>query len=108
MKKILFTLFIFGILCSCSSDDNSNSSIELIGDWKLKEVLADPGDGSGTFTSVESSKIITFKNNGIISSNGNFCDMSISSDNQTSGTYSNSELTFNSSDCYDPAYDYTF
>ena len=34
--------------------------------------------------------------------------MSISSDNQTSGTYSNSEMNFNSSDCNNPDYDFTF
>lgn len=108
MKKILFTLLTVGILYSCNKDDDSNSDTELIGNWKLIEVLADPGDGSGTFNSVESTKIITFENNGTITSNGNLCDMSISSDNQTSGTYSKSEMTFNSPNCNNPDYDFTF
>jgi hypothetical protein len=108
MKKTLFILFITGILFSCNNDNNSSSNEELVGNWKLIEVLADPGDGSGTFSSVESNKIITFENDGIITSNGNLCDMSISSGNQTSGTYSNSESTFNSSECNNPDYNFTF
>ena len=109
MKKLVFTLAAVGILFSCNNDDDLDSETELVGNWKLIEILADPGDGSGTFSSVESEKIITFKNDGTITSNGNLCDMSISSDNQTSGIYNNfSESTFNSSDCNNPDYNFTF
>ena len=108
MKKLIFTLIAVGILFSCNNDDDSNSNTELTGNWKLIEVLLDPGDGSGTFSSIESEKIITFESGGIITSNGNLCDMSINSDNQTSGTYSNSESTFNSADCNNPDYNFTF
>jgi hypothetical protein len=108
MKKTLFILLSLGILYSCNNDDDSNSNVELIGNWKLIEVLVDPGDGSGTFNSVVSDKIITFENDETITSNGNLCDMSISSDAQTSGIYSNSEMTFNSTDCNNSNYDYTF
>lgn len=108
MKKIFCILLAVGILYSCNKDDESNSNTELIGNWKLIEVLADPGDGSGTFDSVESDKIITFENDGTITSNGNLCDISISSDHQTSGTYSSTEMSFNSSDCVNPDYEFTF
>lgn len=108
MKKIIFILLTVGILFSCNKDNDSNSDTELIGNWKLIEILADPGDGSGAFNSVESHKIITFENNGTITSNGNLCDMSITSDNQTSGTYSNSEMSFSSANCNNPDYDFTF
>ena len=108
MKKLIGTLITVGILFACNNDDDSNSNTELAGNWKLIEVLLDPGDGSGTFSSVESEKTITFESGGIITSNGNLCDMSINSDNQTSGTYSNSESTFNSSDCNNPDYNFTF
>jgi hypothetical protein len=108
MKKILFTFLIAGIILSCNNDDDSNSNTELVGNWKLIEVLADPGDGSGTFNSVVSDKTITFNENGTLNSNGLLCDMSIESDSPTSGTYSNLELTFSSSDCINPEYNYTF
>ena len=108
MKKIILILATIGILFSCIKDDETNSNTELIGNWKLIEVLADPGDGSGTFSSVESDKIISFENNGIITSNGRLCDISISSDNPTTGTYSISDFTFSSSDCPNPDYDYAF
>lgn len=108
MKKIVLTLATLGILFSCNKNDQTIPDTELIGNWKLIEVLADPGDGSGTFTAVESDKIISFENNGVITSNGSLCYMSINADNPTSGTYSISDSTFSSSDCLDPDYDYTF
>ena len=107
MKKIIF-LIVAGILFSCNDDENSNLNTELIGSWKLIEVLSDPGDGSGTFHSVESKKIITFKSNGSVTSNGNLCEMSTSTDHPTSGTYSITKLTFNSSNCTNSNYNYTF
>ena len=91
MKIIAFIFITLGILNSCNNDDDSNRSTELIGNWKLIEVLVDPGDGSGTFSTVESSKIITFQNDGIITSNGTICDMSLEANNPTSGTYSTSD-----------------
>jgi len=108
MKKIVLTLAVIGILSSCNKDDKTVQNTELIGNWKLIEVLADPGDGSGTFTAVESDKIISFKNNGIIISNGRLCDNSMNSDNPTSGTYSIADSTFTSPNCPDPEYNYSF
>ena len=108
MKKLIFSLITVGILFACNNDDDSNSNTELAGNWKLIEVLLDPGDGSGTFSSIESEKIITFKSGGIITSNGNLCDMSNNTNNITSGNYSISEMTFNSADCNNPDYKYTF
>lgn len=97
------------LLMSCKSDDdNSPSETELIGDWKLIEVLSDPGDGSGTFTSVDSEKRISFKSDGTISSNGSLCDLSIDTNKETSGTFSLVDSTFTSSDCNNDAYNYSF
>jgi hypothetical protein len=109
MKKIMLIFITIGIFSACKNDDDdSNSKIELTGNWKLIEVLADPGDGSGTFNSVESDKTITFNLDGTINSNGRLCDMSLEANNPTNGTYSISELTFNSSDCTNPDYNYEF
>jgi hypothetical protein len=98
MNKVLMILISIGVLISCSkSDDNKNS--DLIGKWKLIEVLADPGDGSGTFHSVSSEKIIEFQSNGTVTSNGSICAISVESGSSSSGTYSLSDSTINSSDC---------
>ena len=100
---LIITLFFF---ISCDNDENSNP--ELVSSWKLIENLADPGGGSGTFQTVESEKVINFYNDGTVSSNGSLCDMSINSDNSTSGTYSSSELTFSSSDCTNTELEYSY
>ena len=108
MKKIILILATIGILFSCDKDDKINSNIELIGNWRLIEVLSDPGDGSGKFHPVKSDKIISFEDDGIITSNGNLCDISINSDHPTSGTYSISDLKIKSSNCRHPNYYMSF
>jgi hypothetical protein len=100
---LIITLFFF---ISCDNDKNADP--ELVSSWKLIENLADPGGGSGTFQTVESEKVINFYNDGTVSSNGSLCDMSINSDNPTSGTYSSSELTFSSSDCNNTEHEYSY
>src|SRR5690606_23752383 len=107
MKRILLIFAAIGLLTSCDKDKKF-SNTELIGTWKLIEVLADPGDGSGTFRPLKSDKTITFEDDGIISSNGNLCDMLGNPDHPTSGTYSISDMTFRSSDCSDPDFDFSF
>ena len=98
MNKVLIVLFSIGILISCrKSDDNKNSDV--VGKWKLIEVLADPGDGSGTFHGVSSEKILEFQANGTVTSNGSICDMSIESVSPSFGTYSLSDSTISSSNC---------
>jgi hypothetical protein len=94
----LLTLFLTGVLISCNKSDD-NTDCDLIGTWKLIEVLADPGDGSGTFHSVSSEKILEFQSDGTVWSNGSICDMSIEAVSSNSGTYSLSDSTINSSDC---------
>ncbi|WP_324721558.1 lipocalin family protein [Salinimicrobium sp. HB62] len=108
MKKIVFLFSIIGLLSSCNNNDDLRSNTDLVGEWKLIEVLADPGDGSGTFSAVESNKIIRFHPDGTITSNGSICSMSIEANNPTSGTYSITNSTFNSPDCDNSDYDYQF
>jgi len=90
-------LFLGGILYSCSPKDAVDP--DLIGKWRLIEVLADPGDGSGTFHSVASNKTMEFNSNGTVTSNGSICDMSIVSGTSSIGTYSLSDSTLKSSNC---------
>lgn len=107
MKRFVLVLATIGLFVSCNKADKI-SNTELIGTWRLIEVLSDPGDGSGKFLPVKSDKTITFKNDGTISSNGKLCDMSGNSDHPTSGTYSVSDMTIRSLGCADPNYDYSF
>jgi hypothetical protein len=86
-------------LLSCTSSSEINSTNNELGPWKLIAVLADPGDGSGTFQPVVSSKTITFRSNGTITCEGNLCDLSIGSASNTSGSYTISNATIQTVNC---------
>ena len=102
MKKKLSILITFGLLFACSNEgsneDHNNTETELIGNWKLIEVLADPGNGNGTFRSVESDRTIEFKVNGTVTTNGSLCDP-FSEETISSGTYNEDIITTN---CQNP------
>lgn len=102
MKKIILLITSIGILISCSKDENENSvTTELVGQWKLIEQLADPGDGSGTFQSIDSEKTIEFSENEIVTSkNGSLCQP-YSDEQISSGTYSLSEKRI-TTNCQNP------
>lgn len=99
MKKILFILFTVGILFSCNNDDDSNSNVELIGNWKLVEIYSDSGDGSGNFEIVNSEKSIEFKNDGTLLANGELCVLNSDSNTSVNGTFSESDLTIDTPNC---------
>lgn len=101
MKRAALFLFTLSLLAACSKDDDKQKVPTSETTYQLIEILADPGDGSGTFQPVASSKSIVLKNNGTISSNGQICDMSTSSSSPTSGTYSLQDSTINTPDCSD-------
>jgi len=56
------------------------------GSWQLKEVLADPGDGSGTFNPVQSERILLILGNGTFFSNQNLCAGPLDYSKSTQGT----------------------
>ena len=95
MKKSLVILLFLSLLISCKKNDRSS----VTGTWELKEVLMDPGNGSGVFNVVSSDKNLVFHTNGNVTSNGIICDMSIESNTSTSGTYSEIDSTIISSTC---------
>ncbi len=101
-----YLLLIFIIFYAC--DPNNSNQTESNNSYKLIEVLQDPGDGSGTFQVVESNKTIKFNDDGTIVCNGSLCDMSLNSDSPTSGTYSSIDMTFKSSDCTNPDYNFNY
>jgi len=94
--KISFAIIVLlSFLTSCKKNDRGS----LIGTWELKEVLMDPGNGSGVFNVVNSDKNLVFHTNGNVNSNGIICDMSIESNTSTSGTYSEIDSTIISATC---------
>lgn len=99
MKKSILLFMIVGILFSCSKKESETNLTSVVGRWKLTEVLMDPGDGSGTFMSVNSDKTLIFDNNGNVTSNGLICDMSIGINSNSSGIYSVPNASINSSSC---------
>lgn len=100
MKKIITACICLFLLLSCSSstEEVAMNQNEL-GTWRLIEVLTDPGDGSGNFQPVVSSKTVTFVANGTINCLGNLCDLSIASSPQTTGTYSRNTRSITTSNC---------
>ena len=95
MKTSFAILVILSLFTSCKK----NKRDSLTGTWELKEVLMDPGNGSGVFTAVGSDKNLVFHTNGNVNSNGIICDMSIESNSSTSGTYSAIDSTIISATC---------
>ena len=90
MKKILFLIVAIVLAVSCNDDESSNSNRTVTGQWSLAEILSDPGDGSGTFQPVVSTKTITFYSNGEVSSNGSLCTMGQTT-TASNGTYSETD-----------------
>lgn len=93
---------------SCSDDKDDKINNVIVSKWQLAEVLADPGDGSGTFQPVTSSKIIEFYDDGSLYSNGSICNISIESNSNFYGTYSSQNLTIESSQCQQQAFTTTY
>lgn len=85
------TLITFIVVLSCNSGDNDIESQGTTGEWKLIEMLADPGDGSGQYVPVESSKSISILEDGTYSSNGDICSFSVLVADPSSGNYEETE-----------------
>jgi hypothetical protein len=87
--KYSILLFCFGLYLSCSDKDEIvfSQASDLQGVWLLVEQYADPGDGSGDFKKVNSSKTIQFFADGTFSSNSSLCNMNIESDSESNGNY---------------------
>ena len=97
MKNLFLILATIGIIYSCSNDDENQNVVDpqLIGKWKLIETFEDPGDGSGTYQSIESEKTIEFFNNGTFAISGSLCQLSTSAGEITMGNVRNSNYSDN-------------
>lgn len=83
---------------SCADDDDNLTPVDIVGEWRLSAVLADPGDGSGEFEPVVSTKEISFSNQNTFTSNYSLCGLN-SDDIAGSGIYSLVAKTITPDDC---------
>lgn len=88
MKQTIYLALFSVALLSCKDD---TVAPDLLGTWQLSAVLADPGDGSGTFNPVDSDKTITFLSSGMVEANESLCTPQTSSAGQ--GKYSLQDST---------------
>lgn len=101
MKKLLLLLMTATLFTSCNNDDDApTQEVSLIGNWRLIELLADPGDGSGTFQPITSDKTLTFNSNGEITSNQSLCNLLNNDPTSNSGTYSTITGNINVPSCF--------
>lgn len=94
MKAFFTCIAALFIIVSCSDDDDNTVNADILGTWGLSEVLADPGDGSGTFVPVDSPREVTFNADGTYTSNSeSFCSFMIETGIQAStGTYTETAI----------------
>jgi len=76
--------------CSNKISPSSHNG-EIIGDWKLIEVLMDPGDGSGEFEISELEVIVSFNQQMEVKANGILCGFGSQSITPLTGVYSISD-----------------
>lgn len=101
---ILFFVATALLFSSCKKEE----SPELVNSWKLIEILADPGDGSGTFQPVTSDKVVSFYADGTVTSNASICTMETQIGNGSSGTYSSVDSTITVNGCATTGFPLTF
>ena len=94
MKQFLVFVYCLTALFSCKKEEKA-----IFGTWELAFVLADPGDGSGTFQAVDSERTMTFYVDGTYRSNAPICSMQTETGNTSEGAYSLSDSTLTVSDC---------
>lgn len=103
MYRILSLFLVITAVAGCNSND-----VELVSKWRLIEQLTDPGDGSGTFQPVVSSKVVEFWDDQTITSNGSICSMSATTNSASSGTYNESDMQIEVNGCTTQAFPLTY
>lgn len=91
MKKNFFLILITLFTFSCDENTLTVDPTVLTGTWRVVDVLVDPGDGSGTFMSIDSDKTMRFFESGTVRTNSEFCDFSQDINLFLETTYSSSD-----------------
>jgi hypothetical protein len=75
MKRYFSLLILLACFISCSKDSSPKSeSPDILGAWKVTEILIDPGDGSGTFEPYPEDWSLYFNTDGYIGTEFSLCD----------------------------------
>ncbi|NJC27408.1 hypothetical protein [Neolewinella antarctica] len=110
-RHFLYPLFICLLAFTACEDDEDplvfldpdpTTPMTLTGQWQLIEVLADPGDGSGTFQPVTSSRTIEFLTDSTYQSNSIICEFTTETNSLTvltDGKFNLDELLLSPEDC---------
>ena len=101
MKKhlVLFILTLSILACDVTDPLFDPFTPELLGEWELSAVLADPGDGSGTYNPVDSDKTIEFFEEGYFEASQNMCTSGDSGEPSNVGTYSLADSSLTVTNC---------
>jgi hypothetical protein len=99
MKLVLQLSMLVLVLFACEKKEDALHNSEIVGQWQLTQILLDPGDGSGTFMDIKSTKVITFNPDLSIEVLGGFCGVDTSTDGVSKGTYDPLEKTIAPEDC---------
>lgn len=87
LLPVILCLLLIGLF-SCEEDaEEKTDGTEIVGNWNLIQAFADPGDGSGTFEDVNSSKKLVILSDGTFTSNYSMCVINAETDETGSGTY---------------------
>ena len=98
MKNILFLALCLFALTACQDDDDGNRP-GARSSWELAFVLADPGNGSGVFTPVDSDRTLDLLDEGSWVANENLCTFGTTDEQASTGVYSLEDGTFTVDDC---------
>ena len=101
MKKIIILCLLPLLLSAACSKDEAllGDADSIVGTWQLSERLVDPGDGSGSFQKVDSDRLIIFRANETIVSNGTLCFMDHEGRQLSEGVYDPELRTITGNDC---------
>jgi hypothetical protein len=85
----IIALGIFVTIVSCKKNNNAEGPYNdsIIGKWKIIEVYADPGDGSGKFRKTDSKKSLEITSDSIFVKNGNVCNININTQREEKSSY---------------------
>jgi len=104
MRSALF-IFCLAFLLACGQTDviveeiPNPTNADLVGQWQLIETLADPGNGSGTFRPVTSSRVIEFLGDATVTSNEALCNPFATNNDSSTGIYSAEDRTITPDAC---------